>query len=162
GVDTGRKSHKADVGLRGLMSELFLDDLAEKTHRGLTGRALAGASAGGLPYGYRVTETGHRAILEDEAAIVRRIFAEYAGGLTPRGGTWSLNAIRADVRRGIGILGNPIYIGQQVWNRSRWVKHPETGCRVRQERPESEWIVREVPELAIVDRPLWDAVQARV
>lgn len=46
GVDTARKSHKADVGLRGLMSELYLDDLADKTHRGLTGRALAGASAG--------------------------------------------------------------------------------------------------------------------
>jgi DNA invertase Pin-like site-specific DNA recombinase len=177
GVDTGRKSHKADVGLRGLMSELYLDDLADKTHRGLTGRALAGASAGGLPYGYRVTETGQRAILEDEAAIVRRIFGEYAAGLTPRaiaaalnregipsprGGSWTLTAIRADVRRGIGILGNPIYIGRQVWNRSRWVKHPETGRRVRQERPESEWIVREAPGLAIVERSLWDAVEARV
>lgn len=177
GVDTAREDAKLNAGLRGLMGELYLDDLAKKTHRGLKGRALAGASAGGLPYGYRVTETGQRAIREDQAAIVRRIFAEYADGMTPRaiaaalnregipaprGGTWTMNAIRADVRRGIGILGNPIYIGQQVWNRSHWIKHPETGRRVRQERPESEWIVREAPGLAIVERDTWDAVQARV
>src|SRR5690606_16747477 len=132
-------------------------DLAKKTHRGLKGRALAGASAGGLPYGYRVTETGQRAIHEPEAVIVRRIFAEYLAGQSgrsiaaalnrdgipaPRGGKWGMSAIRPDLKRGIGILGNPIYVGRQVWNRSRWVKHPETGRRVRQERPESEWVVQ--------------------
>src|SRR5690606_33915406 len=176
GVDTARKSSKADVGLRGLMSELYLDDLADKTHRGLTGRALSGASAGGLPYGYRVTEVGGRAIDPDQAAIVRRIFTEYAAGESPRtiaaalnrdrgpsarGITWALTAIRGDIKRGVGILANPIYVGRQVWNRSRWVKHPDTGRRIRQERPESEWIVTETPELAIVTPELWAAAQAR-
>ena len=177
GVDTGRKSHKADVGLRGLMSELYLDDLAEKTHRGQTGRALKGASAGGLPFGYRVTEVGARAIDPAQAEVVRRIFDEYAAGATPRaiaaglnrdgvpsarGSTWAMTAIHGDLRRGIGILANPIYVGRQVWNRSRWVKHPETGRRVRQERPESEWITSEHPELAIVTLGAWQAVQARL
>ncbi len=176
GVDTGRKSHKADVGLRGLMSELYLDDLADKTHRGLTGRALSGASAGGLPYGYRVTETGHRSIDVEKAEVVRRIFTEYVGGASPRviatalnrdgiasprGGTWAMTAIRGDMRRGIGILANPIYAGRQLWNRSRWVKHPETGRRVRQERPETEWVTTEHPELAIVSPELWQAAMAR-
>lgn len=176
GVDTGRKSHKADVGLRGLMSELYLDDLAEKTHRGLAGRALSGASAGGLPYGYQVAGVGERAIDAGEAAVVRRIFDDFIAGKSPReiakalnaegvpsprGGTWSLNAIRGDHRRGIGILANPIYAGRQIWNRSRWVKHPETGRRVRQERPESEWVVTECPELAIVRPEQWEAAQRR-
>lgn len=62
GVDTGRKSHKLDVGMRGLMAEVYLDDLAEKTHRGLTGRALAGASAGGLPSAASATSTSPRTI----------------------------------------------------------------------------------------------------
>jgi site-specific DNA recombinase len=177
GVDTGRKSHKADVGLRGLVSEMYLDDLAEKTHRGLTGRALSGASAGGLPYGYRVTAVGKRAIDDEQAAVVRRIYAEYlAGGsarsiaaglnrdgIRPaRGTTWAMSAIFGDVRRGIGILANPIYVGRQVWNRSRWVKHPESGRRVRQERPESEWVITEHPELAIVDAATWEAAQRRI
>ncbi len=176
GLDTGRKGHKADVGLRGLMSELYLDDLREKTHRGLTGRALAGASAGGLPYGYRVTGTGQRAIDEAQAAVVRRIFADYIAGHSPRdiaaalnregvpsprGSTWAASAIRPDAARGLGILANPIYTGRVIWNRTRWVKHPETGRRVRQERPQSEWIVSDVPELAIVDRATWNAAQAR-
>ena len=43
------------IGLKGTMNALFLKDLAAKTHRGLKGRALAGKSAGGITYGYRVT-----------------------------------------------------------------------------------------------------------
>jgi site-specific DNA recombinase len=184
GVDTARKSHKADVGLRSLMSELYLEDLADKTHRGLTGRALAGASAGGLPYGYRVATTadgsaaiGERMIDEAQAAIVRRIFDDYIAGASSRtiaaalnrervpsarGSTWAVSAIYGDIRRGIGILANPIYIGRQVWNRSRWIKHPDSGRRVRQERPASEWITTEHPELAIVTRDAWEAAQARL
>lgn len=176
GVDTARKSHKADVGLRGLMSELYIDELAEKVHRGLTGRALDGASAGGLPYGYQIAGKGLRTIHPAEAVIVRRIFSEYIAGTSPRdivgslnrdrvpsprGGTWVLTAIRGDPKRGIGILWNPIYVGRQIWNRSHWVKHPETGRRLRQERPESEWIIHEIPELAIIDKATWDAAQAR-
>ncbi|MCK5770898.1 recombinase family protein, partial [Algiphilus sp.] len=177
GVDTERKSHKAEVGLRGLMGEMYLDDLAEKTHRGLSGRALAGASAGGLPYGYTVTSTGERAIHPEQAQVVRRIFADYLAGNSPRAiaaalnaegvptgrrGKWSNTTIYGDRRRGIGILVNPMYAGRLVWNRSQWIKHPETGRRVRRERPESEWIIHERPELAIIDRETWDAVQARM
>lgn len=176
GVDTGRKGHKADVALRGLMGELYLADLADKTHRGLTGRALAGANAGGLPYGYRVAETGQRAIREDQAAVVRRIFADYIAGHaprdiaatlnregvpSPRGTTWAASAIRPDMKRGLGILANPLYMGRQVWNRTRWVKHPDTGRRVPQKRPQAEWIETEHPDLAIIDRATWEAAQAR-
>ncbi len=179
GVDTDQKGHKVNVGLRGLMSELYLDDLAEKTHRGLMGRALNGASAGGLPYGYRVgAKPGERVIDPEQAAVVRRIFAEYLAGQPARtiaaglnrdgvpsaraGGTWAASAIHGDRRRGIGILANPIYAGQQIWNRSHWVKHPESGRRLRKERPRAEWVIQEHPELAIVDRATWDAVQRRL
>jgi DNA invertase Pin-like site-specific DNA recombinase len=177
GVDTAREDSKLNAGLRGLMGELYLDDLAKKTHRGLKGRALDGANAGGLAYGYRVTDTGHREIREDQAAIVRRIFDEYTAGRSPRhiaiglnrdgihgphGGDWAASAIRADRKRSLGILANPIYIGRQIWNRSTWPKHPETGRRTRKELPESEWIVRELPHLAIVDRETWNAAQRRI
>jgi site-specific DNA recombinase len=177
GVDTQRKGHKVETGLRGLMSELYLDDLADKTHRGLKGRALAGASAGGLPYGYRKTDVGQRAIDEAQGAVVRRIFTEYVAGATPRaiaaglnrdgipsprGSSWAMTVIHGDARRGIGILVNPIYVGRPVWNRSHWIKHPETGRRVRQERPTSEWVQQDHPELAIVSEEVWQAAQARI
>lgn len=176
GLDTARDGHELDTGIRAVLGEHYLRDLAKKTHRGLTGRALSGASAGGLAYGYRVTSTGQRAIDERQASVVRRIFADYLAGMTPRaiaaalnaervpsarGETWAMSAIYGDCRRGIGILSNAIYIGQQVWNRSRWVKHPDTGRRVRQERPQSDWIIMERPDLAIVDRATWSAAEAR-
>ena len=176
-IDTDDKGHKLGVGLRGLMGELYLDDLREKTHRGLAGRALQGASGGGLGYGYRVTEVGQRAIDEAQATIVRRIFAEYIEGRSPReiaiglnrdgvpsprGGTWANSAIYGDKKRGIGILSNQLYVGRQVWNRSRWIKHPDTGRKVRQERPPSEWIVTDIPDLAIIDVDTWQRAQARM
>jgi site-specific DNA recombinase len=177
GIDTARKDAKVGAGLRGLMSELYLDDLAEKTHRGLSGRALDGASAGGLPFGYRVTKIGERAIDANQAEVVRRIFADYLSGLSPRqiahalnaegiptarGKTWAMSAIHGDTKRGIGILANPIYGGRQIWNRSRFVKHPDTGRRVRKERPRSEWITTEHPDLAIIDAETFERVQRRL
>lgn len=177
GFDSDREGYKLEAGMRGIMGEAYKDAIAKNTHRGLTGRALQGASAGGLPYGYRITEIGRRAIDEAQAAVVRRIFADYLAGRSAReiamalnaerepsarGSTWAMSAIHGDTRRGIGILANPIYCGRQIWNRSRWVRHPKTGNRVRKERPESEWIITEHPELAIVDAATFDAIQERL
>jgi site-specific DNA recombinase len=58
-------------------------------------------------------------------------------------------------------LRNPIYLGRAIWNRSKWEKDPDTGARVRRERPESEWIIREAPELRIVPPALESRVLAR-
>lgn len=180
GVDTDRKGHKVEVGLRGLMSELYLDDLAEKTHRGLMGKALQGLSAGGLPYGYRVVDAGdgsRREIVSEQAAVVVRIYQRFAAGHSPRaiaadlnadrmpsprGSTWALSAIYGDIKRGIGILANPIYIGRQIWNRSKWQKDPRTGRRLRVERPPEEWVIHDDESLRIVPQELWDAAQERI
>lgn len=177
GTDTGREGHELETGIKSVIGEHYLRDLAKKTKRGLTGRALAGASAGGLPFGYRVTSTGQRSVEEVQAAVVRRIFEEFAAGSTPReiaaglnaggmatarGGSWCMTSIYGDVRRGIGILANPIYIGRQIWNRSKWTKHPDSGRRRRIELPEAEWIITDHPELAIVSEALWEAAQARI
>ncbi len=175
----GYDSSIEGADIRGWVDGMFghrdLRELARSTHRGLKGRALEGASAGGLPYGYRVTQTGEREIVREEAAIVRRIYADYISGMsvrritkalndegipTARGTTWAVSAIHPDHRRGIGILANPIYRGRQIWNRSHWVKHPDTGKRQPRENPESEWIVNEKPELAIVDPSTWEAARA--
>ena len=176
GTDTAREGHELETGIRAVIGEHYLRDLSKKTHRGLTGRALAGASAGGLPFGYRVPDVGQRAIDEAQAAIVRRIYADYVAGESPRdiaaalnqegikaprGSSWSASAIYGDSKRDIGILANPIYAGRQIWNRSQWIKHPDTGRRIRKERPQSEWIVHERPELAIVDAETWQRATSR-
>ena len=72
-----------------------------KTHRGLRGRVEQGKSGGGLCYGYDVVKRtddkgepirGERRINEDEAETVRRIFKEFAAGVSPRTLARRLNA----------------------------------------------------------------------
>ena len=79
------------IGFKGTMGALYLKDLADKTRRGLRGRVEAGRSGGGNSYGYDVvknfTDTGEpdrgaRSINERQAAIVRKIFNQYAAGKT--------------------------------------------------------------------------------
>jgi DNA invertase Pin-like site-specific DNA recombinase len=172
------------VGLKGTMNALYLKDLADKTRRGLRGRIDAGKSGGGICYGYRVVRaldgatvvTGERSIEPTEAAIVVRIFREYADGMSPSaiakrlnnervpgptGDTWGPTTVHGHVARGTGVLNNELYIGRLVWNRQRYLKNPHTRRRVSRVNPESEWIVREVPELRIVPADLWEEVKTR-
>ena len=173
------------IGLKGTMGALYLKDLADKTRRGLRGRVEAGKSGGGNSFGYDVVtrvgdggevERGDRRINEAEAAVVRRIFTEYASGKSPKRIAHDLNAdgvsapsdrawgpstIYGNWRRGTGILNNEIYVGRLVWNRLRYIKDPDTGRRVSRLNPESEWIVKDVPELRIVDDSLWERVKDR-
>jgi DNA invertase Pin-like site-specific DNA recombinase len=173
------------VGLKGTMNALFLKDLAAKTHRGLRGRVEQGRSGGGIAYGYRVVKTldqrgeldrGERAIVEAEAEIVRRIFREFAAGRSPwsmakalndegvpgpGGALWIDTAIRGHVKRGTGLVNNELYIGRMVWNRQRFIKDPSTGRRVARLNPASEWVVKDIPSLRIVDDELWQAVKDR-
>ena len=173
------------VGLKGTMNALFLKDLAAKTHRGLRGRVEKGRSGGGLCYGYDVVTKfdaagepvrGERSINEAEAAVIRRIFQEFAAGVSPRaiakrlnednipcrsGKLWTDSTIRGQAKRGTGLINNELYIGRLIWNRLRFAKNPETGKRVPRINPREDWIVTEVPELRIIDDALWQAVKVR-
>lgn len=179
GYDSQHASRKVTRTVRGLVGELYLDDLREKTHRGLAGQVARGGSAGGLPYGYRTVQAGAVRQLEvvpERAAIVQRIFTEYDAGASTREiahrlnaehvpgprGTWSHTALCGGPTRGLGILRNSVYVGRYTWNRSRWVKDPDTGRRARRERPPSEWQTDARPDLAIIDAALWQRVQDRL
>ena len=170
------------IEFKGTMNALFLTDLANKTRRGLRGRVEAGKSGGGCCYGYDVVRAmegqprGERQIDLNEAAIVGRIFLEFAAGISPkaiakrlnaeglagpRGAAWSPSTIHGHAGRGTGILNNELYIGRLVWNRQRFVKDPATGKRVARPNPSSDWITKDVQELRIVDEDCWTAVKAR-
>ena len=152
------------VGLKGTMSALFLKDLAQKTRRGQVGRVKAGRIPGGRSYGYDVVpsgeDRGRRVINEREAAIVRRIYAEYAadkGSLAivkdlnregepgPSGGKWNVSALVGSPKRRNGLLNNELYRGTIAYNRQRFVKDPATGKRVSRPNPETEWQRQDVP-----------------
>lgn len=172
------------VGLKGTMNALFLKDLADKTRRGLRGRVEAGKSGGGLCYGYRVVRsvngsvltTGEREIELIEAAIVERVFKEFASGASskriakrlnqegirgPFGAQWNPSTIHGNASRGTGILNNELYVGRLIWNRLRYLKNPDTGKRVSRLNPQAEWITKDVPDLRIVPDDLWNAAKRR-
>lgn len=181
GYDTQAKGRKVMRIARGLINEIYLDDLREKTHRGLAGQFDRGYHVGGVCYGYRSQASADgrgRELVVDEAqaGVVRRIFADYAAGdsartiayrlnaeavASPRGGSWAVSALVGDRARGAGLLNSEIYAGRLVWNRRQWLKDPETGRRRYVDRPRAEWLVRDVPALRIVPDALWQAVRAR-
>lgn len=177
GVHDG-KADQTQVGIRGLVGALYLEDLKHKVHRGMHGVVADGRHAGGRAYGYRpkLGYPGQLEIVETEAAIVRRIFEEYLSGLTPReiakglnndrvppprGSLWSASTLNGNAARGHGILVNPIYRGRNVWNRVRMIKDPDTGRRVSRVNDSAKWVTAPAPHLAILTPEQFDAAQSR-
>ena len=185
GIDTSAKHAKLTYTLKSLVADLYLDDLRDKTLRGMEGRALAGYATGQVPYGYKTAsdtdkrgrELGRRIeIVKVAAGIIVRIFSEWAEGKSmstiarqlnrdgidsPRIGTrhqfagWSVGTVRA-------MLRNERYIGVWRFKRMQWIKVPATGRRLPRQRAASEVITFERPELRIVGLPLWEAAHARI
>ena len=180
GYDSRMGGRKIFRSVRGFVNELFLDDLREKTRRGMSGQVDRGYVAGGKSYGYDLIKTelgSHYEINEEQAKWVRWIFNNYAEGwsvqrishelnrlnvLSPRGGTWAVSAIYGSPNKGSGILNNELYVGRYVWNRSQWVKDPDTALRKRLDRPKSEWKIVDVPDLRVVEQHVWDQCRARM
>jgi site-specific DNA recombinase len=167
------------VGVMGMMAQMALKELGEKTKRGQLGRILKGKAAGGLGYGYQASAgptRGDRLVIELEAEIVRRIFKEYGDGRSPEaiakrlnedcipgpgGRSWSNTTIRGQAARGTGVLNNELYRGVLVWNRCSYVKDPQRGKRVARPNPPEQHEISEVPHLRIVDDASWIRAKAR-
>ena len=125
-------------------------------------------------------------VVPQQAERVVEIFTRYAAGESPRaivndfnrrgvpspGSTWkrtkrrakgwTMSALVGTVKMHTGILRREQYVGEVVWNRTKWKKVPGTSKRVCELRPESEWIKVKHPNLRIIDDLLWQRVLARL
>ena len=163
---------QVQVGIRGLVGALYLQDLAHKTRRGMAGVIRDGRHAGGRAYGYRAVpgKPGELEIVEHEAVVVRRIVADYVAGKSaraiagelnaervppPRGDRWAAVTINGNRKRGNGILANPLYDGVLVWNRVRMLKDPDSGKRISRPNVEMDWQTAAAEHLRIVDHELF-------
>lgn len=173
GYDSESAQARMQAGLSGIMSEELRASIRQRTHSALELRALRGQPTGGRAYGFDASG----AVRPDEAEVVREIFHRYASGETLKGivsdlnrrnvpapgATWARETRRRDGRWIISavhaMLRNERYVGRVIWNRSEWIKDPDTGQRIRRERPRSQWIINEVEPL--VGMALWQSVQAR-
>lgn len=168
---------------KGLMDQRFRKDLAHNIRRAQRGRVAEGRAPAGIAYGYKSANRiddrglpvrGLRAIDDEKAEIVRRIFREYAAGRSPkaiatalnaegvpgpRGGNWRTTTILGGRKRTDGMLKNRLYRGEMVAQRTSKITNPRTRRTVIRPNAESDWAVQLVPELRIVDEALWLAVQ---
>ena len=148
GYDSTSKAKKIQRGMKGLMNEVFLDDLAEKVHRGQKGQAIKGRWNGGRPYGYqlkKILDESQRdqygeplrvgtelEIVPKQAHIVREIFERYAAGescltiaadlnargIPSPGSTWKRNVRRCNSWMDTAVRG--ILASPLYTGRQRW------------------------------------------
>ena len=170
------------VGFNSTVSAMQINQIREQTRRGQMGNIRAGKASGGLAYGYRVRplnndgrhEPGLREIDPEQAAVVHRIYDEYASGITvaaivrqlnadgipsPSGRLWARTTLLGHFDRKDGILQNSIYLGLLVWGRCPEVKHPVNAKRVIRVKAEAQWVTQRVPALQIIEDDLWHEVQ---
>jgi site-specific DNA recombinase len=164
------------VGIRGLVGQLQLQDTAKKVRRGMAGVLRDGRHPGGRAYGYRpvLGERGELVIVEEEAAVIRRIFEAYVEGERPRdiaralneeavppprGARWNASTINGNATRGHGLILNELYAGRIVWNKVRMLKNPDTGRRISRANPRPEWQSADAPHLRIIEQALFERAQ---
>ncbi len=173
---TGDKTGAMLFTLRSMMGEQYLADLADKTLRGLEGRARAGGPTGGVPYGYRIVGEPRRIEVDaDKAAVVRRIFDMHSRGYSLAAIASALNADgvepprKKSTRSGNGwmhsairpMLLNPKYSGAWSFGHREWTKDPTTGKRRPRARLAGPLVETTRDDLVIVDARTWAAVQER-
>lgn len=184
GIVTDDDNSKLGIHIRGLINELYLDDLKKKTMRGLEGQKLRGYSTGESVYGYKSHPVGElrlnkkgqpkydgmvHKICEEEAGIVRRIYREFVEGKSINAIAQDLNAEKVQTRRTKAwntstlsrILKNEKYTGQWVWRKYKNVRDPMTGKLKKITRSEKEQIPLFKEALVIIDQESWDKARLR-
>ena len=186
-ADTANKGNKKSRQINGLVNEWYLEDMSENIRAVLTSRRKNGFHIGSFaPYGYKKDpeQKGHLIIDEEAAAIVREVFTLFSQGygktaiarmLNDRGvpnpteykrlhglryqqpkrknsTLWKYSAIS-------DMLTNEIYIGNMVQGKYGSISYK---TKQNKPRPKADWFRVEGTHEAIIDRELWDRVQALV
>ncbi len=175
------KVDRNTAAIMAIVGRSQLESTAHAVKRGQQGRIRAGKNAGGRPYGYcLVGRNGDLApdigdgMRVGEADVVRRIFKERLEGRSPRdiaarlnrdgiqaprGDRWNASTLNGSRTRRNGILRNPIYGGTREWNRVKMTRHPVSGKRISRPNGEADVVRVEVPDLALVSKEDFGAVQ---
>lgn len=187
GIDTHQPGWELRVKVMELHNSTTIRELGRRVQRGQKGRVLEDGSAGDFPFGYEsfyvdpnwaeATRRGPKPkkglrVLESEAEWVRQVFSWFVGGnaiaeiardLTRRGVDKGRKATTTgwhhqQVRR---MLANPKYIGSWPWGVTTTLRNSD-GKTKQVPVPVEERVVRERPDLRIIDQETWEKAQRRL
>lgn len=142
------------------MDEYYSIRLSGEVLRGMTEKALRGGYQSSLPLGYKMNkDTGVPYIYEDEAVIVRKIYADYTAGHSYLEIARELNSLGYKTKRGAAfegrtieyILSNPFYNGSVRWNRQKHDDHTIKSV--------NDWIISQGKHEPLIDKTKWDEIQ---
>ena len=188
GIDTTQEGWELRVKVMELHNSTTIRELGRRVRRGQLGRVLDDGSAGDYPFGYEsyyldpnwaeVSRRGPKPkkgvrILEAEARWVRQVFAWFADDhkaiaamareLTRLGVDKGNQATtpgwhHQQVRR---MLVNPKYAGTWPWGTTRILRSSD-GKTKQVPVPTEQQVVRQRPELRIIDQATWEKAQCRL
>lgn len=186
-ADTDNKGNKKSRQINGLVNEWYLEDLSDNIKKVFDAKRQQGSHIGAFAlYGYKKDpeRKGHLIIDEEAAAVVREVFTLFAQGMGKSSIARMLNdrgiPNPTEYKRQHGLrykspkqknstlwkyfaisdmLINEIYIGNMVQGKYGSVSYKSKKNRPR---PRSEWYVVEGTHEPIIDRDLWNQVQALV
>lgn len=184
-ADTDNRGNKKSRQINGLVNEWYLEDMSENIRSVLTNRRQNGFHIGAFAlYGYRKDpdQKGHLLVDEEAATVVREVFALFAQGYGKSAIARLLNDLGipnpTEYKRLHGLryrqppqkqstlwkyaaiadmLTNEIYLGNMVQGKYGSVSYK---TKKNKPRPPSEWYRVEGTHEPIIDRELWNQVQA--
>ena len=159
--------------LKTFMSRREYKIITKRLRRGLQMSIQDGCYVANAPYGYRKTVVDRKPTLEiyePEAKFVRMMFELYAKGYGCVAVARHVNALGARPHRSAEfsrnsvakILRNPTYIGKIVWNQKKHIRKGAQGNpkHVTIYQPRDQWTITDGLHPPIIDRELWETVQA--
>jgi DNA invertase Pin-like site-specific DNA recombinase len=188
GIDTRQKGWELRVKVLELHNSHTIRELAHRVRRGQEGRVRDDGSAGDFPFGYesyyrdadwaeQLKRRGPKPkkglrICEDEARWVRQVFAWFTAGQSiswiareltrqgvPKGHRpgkpgWHHQQVRR-------MLANQKYLGRWVWGMTTTLRNSQ-GRLKKVPVPAGEEVVRERPDLRVIDPTTWEKAQKRL
>ncbi len=165
--DTTTSMGKFALQMMGAVGELERNTIVDNVKMGHKQRARTGKHNGKVPIGYRSVKVDERGketrivVIEEEAALVRNIFEQYAAGHGLKAIANDLNRRGHKTRTGKAfstcairdILDNPMFAGKIRYNRyENWAERRRNG-------KSTELILSEGHHPAIISEELWEKVQ---
>jgi DNA invertase Pin-like site-specific DNA recombinase len=185
GFDLSNENADVMLSVYSMLSRLFMKNLRQKVRRGMAGAARRGTSLGRPPLGYSLVpadnvqgnpihgKDGERlnmlSIDPEGSKYVTMAFELFGIKRWTKGRiAKEFNRLEADGGNGWTnssihlVLRNRIYIGEQIFNKTKHERDPETHKVVITPKPQSEWITTPMPHLRVVPDDLWKLVQDRL